>query len=197
MGLVNAVGYLAMFIGVAGFNHWCQSQTFRKMFLWPQVTSSFIGLLDIIVVSRVNLRMHIPDQAFVLSDEALTDAISKLQLMPMLVLSSRLCPIGIEGTVFAFLMSVSNFGSTSGSWFGALLLKWLHIQKDDYSRLWLAVLIRSLMRLSPLLFLFLVPDCTVENIKPPNISLSNDLEIEEMIKDIELCDKVSIHESDG
>lgn len=197
MGLVNAVGYLAMFIGVAGYNYRCRSQTFRKMFLWPQVASSFIGLLDIILVSRVNLRMHIPDRAFVLSDAALTDAISKLKLMPMLVLSAQLCPNGIEGTVFAFLMSVSNFGFTSGSWFGALLLKWLHVQKDDYSRLWLAVLIRSLMRLSPLLFLFLVPDCTVESIKPPNIALSYDLEIEEITKDIELCDKVSVHGSDG
>lgn len=192
MGLVSAVGYLAMLIGVAGYNHWCRSQTFRNMFLWPQIASSFIGLLDIIIVTRVNLRMHIPDRAFVLSDKAFTDAISKIQLMPILVLSARLCPIGIEGTVFAFLMSVCNFGNTSGSWFGALLLKWLHVQKDDYSRLWLAVLIRSLMRLSPLLFLFLVPECTVENIKPPNIALSYDLG-----KDIELCDKVSVNESDG
>ncbi|KAH9327040.1 hypothetical protein KI387_007218 [Taxus chinensis] len=197
MALVNAAGYLAMFFGVAGYNYWFRCQTFRKMFLWSQVTSSFIGLLDIILVSRMNLRMHIPDQAFVLGDRALTDAISKLQLMPMLVLSSQLCPIGIEGTVFAFLMSVSNFGNTSGTWLGALLLKWLHIQKDDYSRLWLAVLIRSLMRLSPLFFIFLVPESTVENIKPPNVALTNDLEMEETAKDINLFKKVPVHDSDG
>ncbi|XP_059069508.1 probable folate-biopterin transporter 6 isoform X1 [Cryptomeria japonica] len=196
MGFVNAVGYLAMFIGIVGYNHWFRCQTFRKMFLWSQVTSSFIGLLDIIIVCRMNLRMHIPDRAFVLGDQALTDAISKIQLMPMLVLSSQLCPIGIEGTVFAFLMSVSNFGSTSGTWLGALLLKWLHIQRDDYSRLWLAVLIRSLMRLSPLFFIFLVPDCTVENIRPLNISLTNDLELEESTKDIMPFNKVSVHELD-
>ncbi|XP_057812597.1 probable folate-biopterin transporter 6 isoform X3 [Cryptomeria japonica] len=143
MGFVNAVGYLAMFIGIVGYNHWFRCQTFRKMFLW-----------------------------------------------------SQLCPIGIEGTVFAFLMSVSNFGSTSGTWLGALLLKWLHIQRDDYSRLWLAVLIRSLMRLSPLFFIFLVPDCTVENIRPLNISLTNDLELEESTKDIMPFNKVSVHELD-
>lgn len=194
IGLVSAVGYLAMFIGVAGYNYWFRHQTFRKVFLWSQVISSFIGLLDIILVLRINLMMHIPDQAFILGDGALTEAISKFKLMPMLVLSSQLCPIGIEGTVFAFLMSMSNFGNTSGAWFGALLLKWLHIQKDDYSKLWLAVLIRSLMRLFPLLFIFLVPDCAVENIKPPNISLSNDLQLEETAENIELCNKASVHD---
>ncbi|XP_057871909.2 probable folate-biopterin transporter 6 isoform X2 [Cryptomeria japonica] len=193
MGLASAVGYMAMFIGVASYNCWFRYQTFRKMFLWPQVASSFIGLLDIILVTRMNLRMHIPDQAFVLGDEALSDALSRLQIMPLLILSAQLCPTGIEGTVFSFLMSVSNFGNTCGSWFGALLLKWLHVQKDDYSRLWLAVLIRSLLRLSPLMFLFLVPDCTVENIKPPSISLSNNLQMEETSKDIELCSEVSAH----
>ncbi|KAH9291036.1 hypothetical protein KI387_044165 [Taxus chinensis] len=195
MGLVSAVGKVAMIIGVVGYNRWLRHHTLRKMFLWPRVVNAFIGLLDIILVSRMNLRVHIPDQAFVLGDEALSDAIYKLQIVPMLVLSAQLCPTGIEATVFAFLMSVSNFGHTCGVWFGALLLKLLHVQKDDYSRLWLAVLIRSLMRLSPLLFLFLVPDCTVETIKPPSISLSNDSKIKEAVKGIELCDKAYVHES--
>ncbi|XP_057871910.2 probable folate-biopterin transporter 6 isoform X3 [Cryptomeria japonica] len=37
MGLASAVGYMAMFIGVASYNCWFRYQTFRKMFLWPQV----------------------------------------------------------------------------------------------------------------------------------------------------------------
>lgn len=128
-----------------------------------------MGLCDIIIVTRLNVRMGIPDHAFVIGDETLTDVIGRLQLIPFMVLSARLCPPGIEGTVFAFLMSVSNFGWTCAQWMGALLLQQLRVRKEDYSNLWLAVLIRSIFRLAPLLFLTLLPLGTVDDLQTPHI----------------------------
>eukprot|EP00250_Pteridium_aquilinum_P017511 c23666_g1_i2 orf=338-1174(+) len=169
IGLVGGISYLAMFAGVALYNCWFRFYTLRKMFLWPQVAYAVMGLCDIIIVTRWNLQMGIPDHAFVIGDETLTDVIGRLQLIPFMVLSARLCPPGIEGTVFAFLMSVSNFGATCAAWMGALLLQQLHVRKEDYSQLWLAVLVRSLLRLSPLLFLSLLPPGTVDDLQTPHI----------------------------
>lgn len=169
IGLVGGIGYLAMFVGVAVYNCWFRFYTFRTMFLWPQVGYAVMGLCDIIIVTRLNVRMGIPDHAFVIGDETLTDVIGRLQLIPFMVLSARLCPPGIEGTVFAFLMSVSNFGWTCAQWMGALLLQQLRVRKEDYSNLWLAVLIRSIFRLAPLLFLTLLPLGTVDDLQTPHI----------------------------
>ena len=109
---------------------------------------------------------------FVIGDEAVTDVIGRLQLMPFMVLSARLCPPGIEGTVFAFLMSLSNFGATCASWAGALLLRYMHVTRLDYGRLWLAVLVRALLRLAPLLFLtMLLPEGTLDDVHAPQIGL--------------------------
>ncbi|KAJ7533494.1 hypothetical protein O6H91_13G052000 [Diphasiastrum complanatum] len=170
LGLVNAVGYVAMFLGVAAYNCWFRHYSFRFILCWSQIAGSVIGLIEVILVTRYNHKLGIPDHAFVLGDEVLSDTINRLQLMPILVLSARLCPQGIEGTIFAFLMSVSNFGSTCGSWTGAFLIKWLHIQKDDYRNLWLAVIISSLLRLLPVFFLFLVPEGTDETFREPTLS---------------------------
>ncbi|GLJ34440.1 hypothetical protein SUGI_0692580 [Cryptomeria japonica] len=39
MGLVSAVGKVAMIIGIVCYNRWLQQHTLRKMFLWPRVAS--------------------------------------------------------------------------------------------------------------------------------------------------------------
>ncbi|KAI5063223.1 hypothetical protein GOP47_0021770 [Adiantum capillus-veneris] len=173
IGLVGGIGYLAMFVGVGLYNCWFRRYTLRTMFLWPQVAYAFMGLCDTVIVNRWNLQLGIPDRAFVIGDETFTDVIGRLQLIPFMVLSARLCPPGVEGTVFAFLMSVSNFGATCASWNGAFLLHQLHVSKEDYSNLWLAVVIRSLLRLTPAIFLFLLPLGTVDDLETPIIGGTN------------------------
>ncbi|MCO5557668.1 hypothetical protein L7F22_011237 [Adiantum nelumboides] len=143
------------------------------------IAYALMGLSDTIIVNRWNLRVGIPDHAFVIGDETLTDVIWRLQLIPFLVLSARLCPPGVEGTVFAFLMSVSNFGATCASWNGAFLLHQLNVRREDYSSLWLAVVIRSLLRLMPVLFLFLLPLGTVDDLETPIIGDTNVLNKDE------------------
>ena len=46
--------------------------------------------------------------------------------MPVLVLAAKLCPPGMEATLFATLMSISNAGSVTGSLVGAGLGFWSH-----------------------------------------------------------------------
>ncbi|XP_024517338.1 probable folate-biopterin transporter 6 isoform X1 [Selaginella moellendorffii] len=159
LGLVSAIGYVAMVCGILLYNTCFRFYSFRTMFKWTQVAVCLVSLPDIALVTRYNLKLGVPDHFFVLGDKALSSVIFKLQLMPMLVLSAKLCPPGVEGTVFAFLMSVSNLGGTTASWLGAWLLRLFHVKKDDYTNLWLAVVVRSIMRLLPLIFLTaLVPD---------------------------------------
>ena len=78
--------------------------------------------------------------------------------MPLLVLAARLCPMGVEATLFAFLMSVMNTGRAVSEWWGAALLQLIGVRREKYERLWLAVAIRMACRLLPLLFLWLLPD---------------------------------------
>eukprot|EP00850_Spirogloea_muscicola_P010566 SM000062S19952 [mRNA] locus=s62:643291:646410:+ [translate_table: standard] len=157
MGLVGMTAYIGMILGVVTYNQWFKLQPFRQISFWAQVLMTAGGMLDLIQVTRVNLRIGIPDKAFILGDAAIVDVFQRLQLMPMLVLAARLCPPGIEGTLFAFLMSLSNFGSLTARWLGAVLMTAVGVTKDHYDLLWLAVLIRTCMRLLPICVLFLLP----------------------------------------
>lgn len=78
--------------------------------------------------------------------------------MPVLVLAARLCPEGMEATLFATLMSISNGGSVLGGLFGAGLTQVLGITKDRFDNLALLIIICNLSSLLPLPLLHLLPD---------------------------------------
>lgn len=127
-------------------------------------------MLDLILVFRINLKLGIPDYFFVVIDECVSQMISRLKWMPLLVLSSKLCPSGVEGTFFALLMSIDNAGLLLSSWLGGLLMHLLNVTRTNFTNLWLSILIRNFLRILPLTLILLVPESdSNSNILPPEI----------------------------
>ena len=79
------------------------------------------------------------------------------RFMPFLVLSARLCPPGIEGTLFALFMSAFNFGNTLGGYLGASLASHLGITATSFDNLTAGILIQAACTLLPILMLSFVP----------------------------------------
>ncbi|GFH11113.1 uncharacterized protein HaLaN_06554, partial [Haematococcus lacustris] len=77
--------------------------------------------------------------------------------MPILVLAARLCPEGVEATLFATLMSILNAGSFAGSAMGAALTKALGVTSDNFDHLFTLVLLCNLATMLPAPFLGLLP----------------------------------------
>lgn len=86
------------------------------------------------------------------------DIVGRLLTMPILVLSAKICPAGVEGTLFALLMSISNFSSSVSAYWGSLICYLAGVDHDHYANLPWLIIIRSLFKLVPLFFLFLIPD---------------------------------------
>ncbi|MBA0564786.1 hypothetical protein Golob_009696 [Gossypium lobatum] len=140
----------------------------------------------------------IPDSVFVVIGEAVTQMIGRLKWMPLLVLTAKLCPSGIEGTFFALLMSIDNFGLLSSSWGGGLLLHTLNVTRTKFGNLWLAILIRNIFRLSPLGVLFLIPRGDPNSsILPTEMLGSEDETVAEESNNIELVSLVNSVDGNG
>lgn len=77
--------------------------------------------------------------------------------MPVLVLAARLCPKGMEATLFATLMSACNGGSLIGGLMGAGLTRLLGVTKDRFDNLAFLVILCNLTSLLPLPLLGLLP----------------------------------------
>ena len=70
--------------------------------------------------------------------------------MPMVVLGARICPVGVEGTLYALLMSLSNMGGVIGSEWGSLFTGMFGVTATNFSSLWKLMLVCHAFSLIPL-----------------------------------------------
>ena len=49
-------------------------------------------------------------------------------MMPLMILAAKICPPGVEATLFSLLMGLSNFGGTVGYYVGQGMLTIIDVQ---------------------------------------------------------------------
>jgi folate/biopterin transporter len=157
LGRVRLVTSIASLIGVWTFQRFLKSVPFRVIFGWSTVLSAVLGMSMLLLVTHANRTLGIDDRWFSLGDSLVLTVMGQIAYMPILVLAARLCPPGVEATLFALLMSVSNLASVFSYQFGALMMRWFGITQDNFDLLWLLVLITNVSTLLPLPFLQWLP----------------------------------------
>ncbi|WOL19672.1 putative folate-biopterin transporter 2 isoform X1 [Canna indica] len=185
IGFIFSVGSVGSLLGVLLYQNTLKDYPFRGLLFWAQLLSGIAGMLDLVLVFRLNSKLGLPDFFLAVIDESVSQMIGRIKWMPLLVLSSKLCPSGIEGTFFALLMSIDNFGLLTSSWAGGLLLHLLKVTHTEFNNLWAAILIRNIMRVVPLVLLFLVPKSDQNSTLLPADMLDGNDNIEAQEEDID------------
>jgi folate/biopterin transporter len=150
LGRVRLASAVAALGGLWLYQRFLQNTDIKKLMLGATLMGVPLGLTQLILVTRVNVAYGISDQIFSLTDGAVLAALGQVAFMPTLVLAARLCPPGVEGTLFAALMSIYNASGATSNELGALLTSALGITDTDFTNLWKLVLISSLSSLLPL-----------------------------------------------
>ncbi|EOA21985.1 hypothetical protein CARUB_v10002493mg [Capsella rubella] len=177
VGIIYAIGALASIFGVLIYHKKLKGYSFRNILFFAQLVYFFSGMLDLMFIKRWNLTLGIPDSFFVITEESFSRMISKIRWIPMVVLSTRLCPLGIEGTFFAFLMCIDSFGQLASKWSGGFVLHAFGVTRHEFGNLWLVILIRNILRLVTVCFVFLVPDSDhLDDLVPSDVLPKNESE---------------------
>lgn len=157
LGRVHLVTSLASLIGIWMFQRFLKSVPFRVICGWSIVISTLLRMTMLLLVTHTNRTLGIDDQWFSLGDSLILAVMGQIAFMPVMVLAARICPLGIEATLFALLMSIFNLGGAISREFGALIMHWLGITENNFDTLWLLVIITNLIALLPLLFIQFLP----------------------------------------
>jgi folate/biopterin transporter len=157
LGRVRLVTSIASLIGIALFQRFLKNIPFRILMGWTTVLSSVLGMTALILVTHTNRALGIDDHWFSLGDSLILTVMGQIAFMPVLVLSARLCPEGVEATLFAVLMSVWNLAGLLSHEIGALLTHLLGVTETNFDKLWLLVVITNVSSLLPLPFLGWLP----------------------------------------
>ncbi|KAK7280110.1 hypothetical protein RJT34_25172 [Clitoria ternatea] len=158
LGRVKLVTSIASLLGVGLYNGFLKNVSLRKIFLATTVLGSTLGMTQVFLVTGLNRKFGISDEWFAIGDSLILTVLSQASFMPVLVLAAKLCPEGMEATLFATLMSVSNGGSVVGGLIGAGLTQLFGITKDRFDNLAALIILCNLSSLLPLPLLGLLPE---------------------------------------
>ena len=162
LGRVRLVTSIAALLGIWVFQRFLKAVPFRTIFAWSTVLSTLLGFTMLLLVTHTNRALGIGDEWFSLGDSLILTVMGEISFMPVLVLSARLCPPGVEATLFALLMSIVNLAGLLSHEFGAVLTHWLGVTETNFENLWLLVTLTNLSTLLPLPLLFLLPKTSAQ-----------------------------------
>jgi len=175
---MGAVGSVFSLLGIYSYGVYMKNWTYRGLLLMTNLVYAVLSLLDLLIFTRYNLELGIPDTAFVLGSSVLSNVVSQWKWMPGVIILSYMCPKGMEATMYALLAGCHNLGGTIASSCGALLLDRLGCKPSgaigesaQFENLWVASAVSSALPIVTIVLLFwLIPDAH------QNVSLVDDTE---------------------
>jgi folate/biopterin transporter len=178
LGRVRLVTSIAALFGIWIFQRFLKSVPFRVIFGWSTVISAVLGLTTLLLVTHTNRALGIDDHWFSLGDSLILTVMGQIAYMPVLVLAARICPPGVEATLFALLMSITNLAGLVSHELGAGLMHYLGVTETNFDNMWLLVTITNLSTLLPLPFINWLPAAGEETPKVPQPALKESDESE-------------------
>lgn len=158
LGDLQLVGAIACLVGVWTFDSFLASRPLKQVFVVTGIGAAVAACSQLVLIQRWNLAIGIPDRLFALADAAVVEAAGQVAFLPALVLAARSCPEGVEATLFAAVMSVSNLGMGLGDALGAALAKALGVSRHAFGNMGALVLVAAALQLVPIAFLPWLPN---------------------------------------
>lgn len=155
-GMLDVMGHVVAIIGTMLYKRFLRNVSFQKIFGYSIFISFLLENTLLLLVFHVNRQWGIPDYAFAFIERIVLTLVSQFITMPMVVLGARLCPVGIEGTLYALLMSISNIGGVVSSEWGSLLTNMFGVTGTQFQNLWKLMLLCHGLDLIPIVSLGLL-----------------------------------------
>lgn len=90
----------------------------------------------------------LPYFSIVLFDGVAESFFGQLIMMPLIIMAAKGCSEGVEGTLYALFMSLSNFSNICGDWFGGLLGSLFNVNEHSFDNLHWVMIISILLNFS-------------------------------------------------
>ncbi len=163
-GRLAFISHVTGIIGVVVFRKLLLNVPLKKLFFWLMVASVVLSLPSIGLLYKWYDLIGVSPQFFAMADTLIGGMLFELAFLPLLVLVARVCPKGIEATMFAVLASLMNIGLSVSDLGGAALTTYFGVHSAtetlaaDYSKLHIVMWIAILSSFLPLPLLPFLPE---------------------------------------
>eukprot|EP00293_Proteomonas_sulcata_P003773 CAMPEP_0184319162 /NCGR_PEP_ID=MMETSP1049-20130417/106823_1 /TAXON_ID=77928 /ORGANISM="Proteomonas sulcata, Strain CCMP704" /LENGTH=209 /DNA_ID=CAMNT_0026639187 /DNA_START=1 /DNA_END=630 /DNA_ORIENTATION=+ len=157
LGRLSLVSAIASLFGTVLYDQKFKNVPQRTLFAWIAILGTVLGMTPLILVLHLNRMVGLPDQWFAIGDDVILTVLGQVAFMPVLVLGAKLCPEGVEASLYAALMSINNLSGGIGNIVGGLATKTMGVTESDFSNLPWLIFLTNISGLLPLAFLNLLP----------------------------------------
>jgi MFS family permease len=149
-GWLSFISHGMGIVGVLVFRKFLLNVSLRTLFFWVMVLSVVLSLPSIGLVYGWYSYLGMSPQMFAIADTLVSAPLTEIGFLPIMVLIARVCPTGIEATMFAVLASLANIGLAVSDLGGAWLTSIFDVRQSAHALgahyahldkvLWIAIL---------------------------------------------------------
>lgn len=149
-GMLDVMSHVVSIVGIMIYKRYLRSVSFPRIFGAALLLSFVLENTMLLLVLHVNRQMGIPDYVFAFVERVTIALVGQFITMPMVVLGARLCPPGVEGSLYALLMSITNIGGVVSEEWGSLLTNMFGVTASNFANLWKLMLVCHFLDLIPI-----------------------------------------------
>jgi len=157
-GRLSLVSSISSVIGIYLYNNYLKNISYKKYFKYITIYGFLFSLTPLILVSRTNELLGLPDKMFAIGDDIILTILGQIGFMPILVLAAKISPQNIEASFYATIMSLNNLSSMISSITGGIVTKIFNVNSNNFDNLSYLLLFTNVVGLLPLLYLNYLPD---------------------------------------
>ena len=156
--IISAAEHIAHMLGAILFRLKLRRMSFRVIFYGGIFLLSIMRVFQLVLICQWNHKLKISDIVFAVGEGIAFSLVAQVMTMPICVLGARLCPPGVEASLYSTLMAVSNLGGLVSSYTGAALTEAFAITNNEFSNLWKLSLLCTGLSILPVAFVHYLPN---------------------------------------
>ncbi|EKX72396.1 BT1 folate/biopterin transporter family protein [Theileria equi strain WA] len=159
-GRLAVIQTVASIVGIYCSSRWLKRADPRLFFMFSTLLIATFSFFSLVVVKRWNVKLGLPDAIFVITDNIIVELVTEIYALPIYAMVTRICPEGIESSVYSMLWSVQVIGGNVNVYLSCLTMYMFGLDGKHFERLASFLVMCTILHLLPILFVWMIPGRT-------------------------------------
>lgn len=147
---LDTTSYVTSILGTIVYRKYLTKVPFQKIFLYTLALSWCLKWSYISIVTNFNESLGISNMVLAMVDSIILSLLGQCILLPAVVLAAKICPQGVEGSLYATLMSITNLAGVLSSEWGSLFANMYGVDKNNFGNFWKLICLCNMIDLVPI-----------------------------------------------
>lgn len=150
---LDVAGSISAILGTILYKKCLTKVPLRKLFFWTLLAAWLLRWLHLVLITRIAPAI---DMGFAIGESIALTLIGQAILLPIVVMVASITPPGIEGALYATMMSLSNLSSVASTEWGSFMAESFGITRDNFGGLLKLAVLCNIIGLVPIFAVNLV-----------------------------------------